>query len=353
MISSHPAQFRAAQFTREGGPLEIKTVEWHDPKEGEVIIKVEACGLSLTDLITRNNLLGDVTYPVGPGNTLYGKIVACGKLSKEDRHLKPGTRVCAVLPHDGLQEYACADAEQCCPIKHEVLDPLECCIAAWDGARVHASLRRFEREEKALNKDERRRRERTNAKLGFLGDGVICIYGEGRFARFGLDILKKACCKSERVMLLSPNDRWTAQDYGIPERDMIDITKQSVADELRKFGGARLIIAVDQPVPQPGRDTRFNGMCYGSQLVVLDPGKDGKIEFPAANLLVRNISVRGPPVLTSYEMAECLAFCEQQNLGSRIKSRRFSFDEKHVNEAWRCVEDGKELVAPVVVFQHQ
>jgi D-arabinose 1-dehydrogenase-like Zn-dependent alcohol dehydrogenase len=42
----HPNEFRAAQFTQAGEDLEITQIPWRDPAEGEVVVKVIACGVA-------------------------------------------------------------------------------------------------------------------------------------------------------------------------------------------------------------------------------------------------------------------------------------------------------------------
>lgn len=42
---SHPKQYTAYAFTEKGGKLQKTTVDWKDPKDGEVIVKVLACGV--------------------------------------------------------------------------------------------------------------------------------------------------------------------------------------------------------------------------------------------------------------------------------------------------------------------
>ncbi|GAA5879884.1 hypothetical protein JCM1840_000385, partial [Sporobolomyces johnsonii] len=46
--ADRPNQFRAAQFTQEGGNLEIRQVQWQNPKEGELVIRTHAAGLNST-----------------------------------------------------------------------------------------------------------------------------------------------------------------------------------------------------------------------------------------------------------------------------------------------------------------
>jgi len=42
----HPNEFRAARIPQQGGEIELQTVPWRDPAEGEVVVKVIACGIS-------------------------------------------------------------------------------------------------------------------------------------------------------------------------------------------------------------------------------------------------------------------------------------------------------------------
>lgn len=41
----HPDSYTAYAFTEQGGPLQKVTVPWKDPREGEVVVKVIACGV--------------------------------------------------------------------------------------------------------------------------------------------------------------------------------------------------------------------------------------------------------------------------------------------------------------------
>lgn len=42
----HPNEFRAARIPQQGGEIELQTIPWRDPVEGEVVVKVIACGIS-------------------------------------------------------------------------------------------------------------------------------------------------------------------------------------------------------------------------------------------------------------------------------------------------------------------
>jgi hypothetical protein len=45
MTFNPPNTYTAYAFTKAGGTLEKLTVDWKDPKAGEIIVKVLACGV--------------------------------------------------------------------------------------------------------------------------------------------------------------------------------------------------------------------------------------------------------------------------------------------------------------------
>src|SRR5881396_2126798 len=49
---NHPVKIRAAVLEEFGAPLEVQEVELAAPKAGEVLVRLEACGVCHTDLYT-------------------------------------------------------------------------------------------------------------------------------------------------------------------------------------------------------------------------------------------------------------------------------------------------------------
>jgi D-arabinose 1-dehydrogenase-like Zn-dependent alcohol dehydrogenase len=86
---SHPTTYRAAQISTVGGKFEIVIKQWHDPLPGQVILKVEACGVCHSDC-----LVVDQAMPTGlpriPGHEMIGRVVAVGE---GERRWKIGERV--------------------------------------------------------------------------------------------------------------------------------------------------------------------------------------------------------------------------------------------------------------------
>lgn len=59
---SLPATYKHAVFKSSGGPLEIVESELKLPGNGEVLVKVEACGICYSDVYAQSNALGGGLY---------------------------------------------------------------------------------------------------------------------------------------------------------------------------------------------------------------------------------------------------------------------------------------------------
>ena len=55
---SLPKTYQHAVFKEAGGPLVIEDTELTPPGKGEILVKVEACGVCHSDLFTQNNVMG-------------------------------------------------------------------------------------------------------------------------------------------------------------------------------------------------------------------------------------------------------------------------------------------------------
>jgi NADPH2:quinone reductase len=102
---------RAIQVTEFGGPevLELVDLEKPEPKDGEVLIKVERAGVNFADTHQRENTyLRKFELPLIPGGEVGGVV--------EDT----GERVVAMIGEGGYAEYATAPREQVIPLPEGV-----------------------------------------------------------------------------------------------------------------------------------------------------------------------------------------------------------------------------------------
>jgi alcohol dehydrogenase, propanol-preferring len=146
---------RAMQLLARGAPLTPAEVTLPPPAPGELLIRVEACGVCRTDLHLIDGELPDIHYPVTPGHEIVGVVTAGGA---EETRFAVGDRVgvpwlagtCGVCPYcraglenlcirarftgytrdGGYAQEVLADARYCLPLPASVpaarLAPLLC-----------------------------------------------------------------------------------------------------------------------------------------------------------------------------------------------------------------------------------
>src|ERR1700728_3314529 len=83
------APMKAAQISRAGGDFEIVEREVPNPSAGQVRIKVQACGVCHSDVLTKDGFPG-IVYPRVPGHEVAGVIDEVGAGVRE---WKKGERV--------------------------------------------------------------------------------------------------------------------------------------------------------------------------------------------------------------------------------------------------------------------
>ena len=53
-----PKTYKHAVFTQAGAPLVIEDVELKLPGAGEILVKVQACGVCFSDMFAQHNIMG-------------------------------------------------------------------------------------------------------------------------------------------------------------------------------------------------------------------------------------------------------------------------------------------------------
>jgi D-arabinose 1-dehydrogenase-like Zn-dependent alcohol dehydrogenase len=70
-------KMKAAQISKPGGEWELVERDIPEPKPGEVLLKIEACGICHSDSIVKEGIL-PIQYPRIPGHEVAGRIDAVG-----------------------------------------------------------------------------------------------------------------------------------------------------------------------------------------------------------------------------------------------------------------------------------
>lgn len=55
---SLPKTFKQAVFKEAGAPLTVEDAHLTLPGKGEILVKVEACGVCFSDMFAQNNIMG-------------------------------------------------------------------------------------------------------------------------------------------------------------------------------------------------------------------------------------------------------------------------------------------------------
>ncbi|KAI0385303.1 chaperonin 10-like protein [Hypomontagnella monticulosa] len=74
---SLPKSYKQAAFKAKGEELVIEDVPLRQPGEGEILIKVDACGICHTDMYAQENRFGG-GFPIVPGHEIIGRVAAIG-----------------------------------------------------------------------------------------------------------------------------------------------------------------------------------------------------------------------------------------------------------------------------------
>ncbi|WP_240498663.1 zinc-dependent alcohol dehydrogenase family protein [Thauera propionica] len=144
-----PRSMRAMVLERPGEPLKTVDLQVPEPLPGQILLRIEACGVCRTDLHLVDDELPDPVLPMVPGHEIVGRVAAlgagvtgvglgqrmgvpwlgwtCGRCSYCNRHqenLCDHARFTGYQIHGGYAEYTVADARYCFPLD-DTLDAAE------------------------------------------------------------------------------------------------------------------------------------------------------------------------------------------------------------------------------------
>src|SRR5271155_580586 len=236
------APMKAAQIPKPGGDFEIVEREVPNPEAGQVRIKVQACGVCHSDVLTKEGAWPGIQYPRVPGHEVAGVVdevglgvsgwkvgqrVGVGWHGGQDntcpscrrgdfrncRNLKiPG------LSYDGgYEEYMLAPVEALVSIPDSLSDvdaaPLLCA-----GSATYNALRR----------------------AGAMPGDLVVVQGIGGLGHLGIQFANKF---GYRVAAVGRGSKIESLAMKLGADVYIDSKVKNAAEELQKLGGARVIIA--------------------------------------------------------------------------------------------------------------
>jgi len=310
------APMKAAQIPKPGADFEIVEREIPKPAAGQVLIKVQACGVCHSDMLTKEGAWPGIEYPRVPGHEVAGVIdelgdgvtawkkgqrvgvgwhggqdgtcVACRRGDfRNCRNLKiPG------ISYDGgYQQYMVAPVEALAAIP-ETLSDVDAAPLLCAGITTYNALRHS----------------------GAYPGDLVAVLGIGGLGHLGIQFANKFGYKVAAVGRGSEN---AALAKKLGASVYIDSKATNAAEELQKLGGAQVILATAPS--SKAMSELFNGLGPNGKLIVIGATFD-PIEVTPVQLFTGSRSIQGWAAGTAADSEDTLRFAELSGVRPMIET---------------------------------
>ena len=324
---------RAAQISKPGGNFELVERPIPEPARNEVRIKVEACGICHSDALVKEGYWPGIQYPRVPGHEIAGRVDAVGA---DVTQWKPGQRVgvgwhgghCFIcdacrrgdfvlcqnekitgVSYDGgYQEYMLAPAEAVAAIPEE-LPALEAAPLLCAGITVYNSLRN------------------AGARPGDL----VAVQGIGGLGHLGIQYARQM---GFRTFAIGRGKDKEPLARKLGAHHFIDTSAGDPAQELQKFGGARVILATAPD--SKSMSGLINGLSVNGKLLVIGASPEPITASPL-QLIPGKKSIQGWPSGSSIDSEDTMRFSALTGVHPMIET----FPLEKASEAYQQMITGK------------
>ncbi len=316
-----------------GGNFELIDEPMRDPDAGCVRVKVQACGICHSDVLTKDGSWPGIAYPRSPGHEIAGVIDAVGEGTDP---WKVGDRVgigwhgghcgrcescrrgdfmtCVKLQIPGISydggysEFVLAPIESLARIPGE-LTPEEAAPLMCAGVTTFNALRN------------------SGARPGDL----VAVQGIGGLGHLGVQFASKF--GFETVAIGRGGDKRSLA-LKLGARAYIDTTSQDVSKQLLALGGARVILATAPDGKAMG--TLIDGLGTGGRLVIVGASTD-PFAVSSLQLILARKSIAGWPCGTSIDSEDTLKFAAATGVRAMIEV----FPLERVSDGYERMMSGK------------
>ncbi|MGA2717194.1 MAG: alcohol dehydrogenase [Bryobacteraceae bacterium] len=310
------APMRVAQIPRAGADFEIVEREIPKPRLGQVRIKVQACGICHSDVLTKEGIWPGIQYPRIPGHEVVGIVDEVGEgVSEWNTGQRVGVgwhggqdgtclycrrgdfRNCRNLKIPGIsydggyQQYMVAPVEALAAIPGS-LDAAEAAPLLCAGLTTFNSLRHS----------------------GALPGDLVAVQGIGGLGHLGIQFANKFGYKTAAIGRGSENAA-LAEKLGASV--YIDSNATNAAEELQKLGGAQVILAT---APSSKAMSRLiDGLAPNGKLIVVGATFD-PIEVTPIQLISGSRTIQGWSTGTPADSEDTLHFSELTGVHPMIET---------------------------------
>lgn len=334
---------KAAVVRQPNSSVVIEDRPIPEPKAGEVVIRVRACGVCHSDLDVLLGLFPFAKYPVVPGHEVAGVVEKVGPgvtwpklgdrvgmpwLFSSCGHCKwcvqgneilcPEAQITGVTRDGGYQEFMLAPAAYVAPIP-DGLDfaeagPLMCAgLTVFKGLRV----------------------------AGFQPGQKVAVIGLGGLGHLGV-LYAKAMGARVAVISNTPDKEAEARELGAEH--FISTQSKKAGEALTEWDGGPDIILATAPSTEAATEA-FPGLAADGTLVLLGVGAGNITAFPA-DLISRRRRFMGSPSGSRHDLRATLDFSAHNHVVPRITK----IPLQDAGKALDMMNQGKLRGRAVVVF---
>src|SRR5271169_3483302 len=307
---------KIVRVNRAGGSFEVIDEPVSEPARRSVRIRIQACGVCHSDVLTKEGGIPGIVYPRAPGHEIAGVVDAIGE---DADPWKAGDRVgvgwhgghcgkcescrrgdfitCVKLQIPGISydggyaEFVNAPVESLAHIPSE-LTPEEAAPLMCAGVTTFNALRN------------------SGARPGDL----VAVQGIGGLGHLGVQFASKF--GFETVAIGRGADK-KALALKLGARTYIDSAAQNVATELLGLGGARVILATAPDGKAMG--SLIDGLGAGGKLVIVGASPD-PFAVSSMQLILTHRSIVGWPSGTSIDSEDTLRFAAASGVRPMIET---------------------------------
>jgi D-arabinose 1-dehydrogenase-like Zn-dependent alcohol dehydrogenase len=310
------APMKAAQVPAPGADFQIVEREIPDPGAGHVRIKVQACGVCHSDMLTKEGSMPGIQYPRVPGHEVVGIIDEVGAgVSEWTKGQRVGVgwhgghdgtclscrrgdfincrnmKIPGISYDGGYQQYMLAPAEALASVPESLSDaeaaPLLCAGITTFNALRHS---------------------------GALPGDLVAVQGVGGLGHLGIQFANKF---GYRVAAIGRGSENAALAKKLGASLYIDSRATNAAEELQKLGGARVILATAPN--SKAMSELIDGLGPNGKLIVVGADVD-PIEVTPVQLIFGSRTIQGWASGTPTDSEDTLRFAELTGVRPMIET---------------------------------
>jgi D-arabinose 1-dehydrogenase-like Zn-dependent alcohol dehydrogenase len=333
VVKPETAPMKAAQISKPGGDFEIVEREIPEPGAGQVRIKVQACGVCHSDVLTKEGAWPGIEYPRVPGHEVAGIIDevgagvsawkkgqrvgvgwhggqdnTCRECRRGDFRNCRNLKVCGISYDGGYQQYMVAPVEALAAIPEGLKDaeaaPLLCAGITTYNALRHSGA--------------------------FPGD-LVAVQGVGGLGHLGIQFANKFGYKVAAIGRGAEN---AALAKKLGASVYIDSQSTNAAQELQKLGGAQVILATAPS--SKAMSELIDGLGPNGKLMVVGATFD-PIEVTPLQLINGSRAIQGWASGTPADSEDTLRFAELSGVRPMIET----YPLEKAGEAYARMMSGK------------